>query len=118
MHLKVNSSGGYLTINGLLWQLEEFLEFKELVKYRVTENFEKGGKHSYIIHNLIGECFDTGFGVLILFDDLEHKMGQGYKVLKILNINSIQTIECAWNQGKKCKFDLYFDDGKISIEKE
>lgn len=45
-------------------------------------------------------------------------MGQGYKVLKILNINSIQTIECAWNQGKKCKFDLYFDDGKISIEKE
>lgn len=106
-----------ITIGGLISQLEEFTEIKELNKYRITEDFKKNGKCSYIIHNLVGETIDTGFGVLVIFDDLEHKMGQGYKVLKVIGVGSIIDVHHIMDNCGNWQADLLFKDGTICIER-
>lgn len=106
-----------ITIGGLISQLEEFAEIKELNKYLITEDFKKTGKRRYVIHNLIGETIDTGFGVLVMFDDLEHKMRQGYKVLKVIDIDSIIDIYHVMDNCGNWQAGLLFKDGTICVER-
>lgn len=104
-----------ITVGGLLAQLESFKEYRELTEYRVTERFNKTGEQIYNVHNLSGERFSTEFGSLIMFDDLEHKMIQGYKVLRIISTSSINRILHVLGT-KKWSATVLFQDGTIRIE--
>lgn len=100
------------SINQLITQLREFLEYKELTCYRITESFNNCMETTYELYNINAEFFDR----FVIFDDLEHNLQEDYsRVLNMFIIDQLININQSWD--KNWQALLTFKDGTILIER-
>lgn len=105
-----------ITMDTLIDRLEEFMGISELTQYKITERFNKTGRHTYKLHNLETEVYNMECGQVIVFDDLEHVLYRGDT--KVLNqITSGSIVDIKENGEYKWGALITFKDGTVEIER-
>jgi len=100
-------------ITQVVKQLQEFSDWREFTRYKVTEDFLKNKKIEYELYNLRADIEDD----MLICDDAEGILEENDKyVLNMFRIGSIVYISQKCEEGTNIyKVRIEFKDGNISI---
>lgn len=110
--------GSIIKTKQFIDEINRFVYYKKSVNYRITEDFDRVGRHTYNVHNLKGKIVKVDGNRLIMFNDSKHVIREDLKrTLGMFPYLNVLTIEREWECDKIYRALLTFKDGTILIER-